>query len=92
MKTRYIVCRRTGSSGLEILGVRETSGPTAASRDFAGQGGTYIAIPVRNWHEEHFESVVPEPKLTATPVEPVFPGQMGFEEIEEEHSVAVDAA
>jgi hypothetical protein len=94
--TTYIVLQRLGGTELRLLGSWAASGPSQAIKEMAdGEEGTYIAVPERNWTEQHLELVVPAARVIlrdaqAAPVE-ALPGQEAIP-VEPEPAETPDAA
>jgi hypothetical protein len=62
--TTYIVLQRLGGTELRLLGSWAASGPSQAIKEMAdGEEGTYIAVPERNWTEQHLELLVPAARV-----------------------------
>lgn len=69
--TLYVVMRQdTGGAVLQPLGLAEAHGPKQAMDAIADGAGTYVMVPVSNWHELERVEEQPPPRYEAEAIAP----------------------
>jgi hypothetical protein len=67
----YVVLKRVGNERLDQMGVvSATSAGRAVDELRKGEGGRWVAVPMRNWNEEDLDIVQREPTVKRTKMHP----------------------